>query len=118
MAVSTRRHPVHAAAPAALPAITAAGGCAHTDNPTTPAITPTAASHQPVATTDTDWKPVTDALAHTGKLGDDNTAYHISLVRTDLQVTPKGCAWRALASSAGDSAANIGGSGRLPPLAG
>jgi len=45
-----------------------------------------------VRTTDTDWKPVADALGRTGKLGDNNTAYRVALVRNDLQVTTDGVA--------------------------
>ncbi|WP_156688263.1 DUF1259 domain-containing protein [Mycobacterium sp. Marseille-P9652] len=41
-------------------------------------------------TTDADWKPVADALGRAGKLGDNNTAYRVSLVRNDLQVTTDG----------------------------
>lgn len=47
-------------------------------------------THRPVATTDADWKPVTDALGRTGKFGDDNTVYRIPLVRNDLQVVTDG----------------------------
>lgn len=46
--------------------------------------------HSAVTTTDADWKPVADALGHTGKLGDNNTAYRVALVRNDLQVTTDG----------------------------
>jgi Domain of Unknown Function (DUF1259) len=45
-----------------------------------------------VTTTDADWKPVADALGRSGKLGDNNTAYRIALVRNDLQVTTDGVA--------------------------
>lgn len=48
--------------------------------------------HSAVRTTDADWKPVTDALGRTGKLGDNNTAYRVALVRNDLQVTTDGVA--------------------------
>lgn len=44
-------------------------------------------AHPPVATTDADWKPVTDTLGRTGKFGDDNTVYRIPLTRSDLHVT-------------------------------
>ncbi|WP_415856929.1 DUF1259 domain-containing protein [Sinomonas sp. G460-2] len=44
----------------------------------------------PIATTDADWKPVTDALGRTGKFGDNNGVYRIPLTRTDLHVTTKG----------------------------
>jgi Domain of Unknown Function (DUF1259) len=43
-----------------------------------------------VTTTDADWKPVADALGRSGKLGDNNTAYRVALVRNDLQVTTDG----------------------------
>ncbi|OBA75197.1 peptidase M23 [Mycobacterium sp. 1554424.7] len=43
-------------------------------------------------TTDADWKPVADALGRAGKLGDNNTAYRVGLVRNDLQVTTDGVA--------------------------
>ena len=33
-----------------------------------------------------------DALGRTGKLGDNNTAYRVALVRNDLQVTTDGVA--------------------------
>lgn len=45
-----------------------------------------------VTTTDADWKPVADALGRTGKLGDNNTAFRVALVRNDLQVTTDGVA--------------------------
>jgi hypothetical protein len=45
-----------------------------------------------VKTTAADWKPVADALGRTGKLGDNNTAYRVALVRNDLQVTTDGVA--------------------------
>ncbi|RDH12080.1 DUF1259 domain-containing protein [Tsukamurella pulmonis] len=44
----------------------------------------------PATTTDTDWKPVADALGRTGKLGDNGTVYRIPLVRTDLHVSSGG----------------------------
>src|SRR3954462_14792391 len=46
----------------------------------------------PVTTTDSDWKPVADALGRSGKLGDKNTAYRVALPRNDLQVTSYGVA--------------------------
>ncbi len=46
--------------------------------------------HSAATTTDSDWKPVADALGRTGKLGDNNTAYRVALVRNDLQVTTDG----------------------------
>ena len=48
--------------------------------------------HQPIATTEADWKPVTDTLGRTGKFGDNNTVYRIPLPRTDLHVTSGGVA--------------------------
>jgi hypothetical protein len=46
--------------------------------------------HSALTTTDADWKPVTDALGRTGKLGDNNTAYRINLPRNDLHITSYG----------------------------
>jgi hypothetical protein len=43
-----------------------------------------------VRTTEADWKPVTDALGRTGKLGDNSTAYRINLPRNDLHITSYG----------------------------
>src|SRR5215207_4059991 len=43
--------------------------------------------HPPAATTDADWTPAADALGRTGKLGDNKTAYRVTLTRNDLQVT-------------------------------
>ena len=48
--------------------------------------------HSAVTTTDTDWKPVADALGRIGKLGDHNTAYRVALVRNDLHITTDGVA--------------------------
>jgi len=48
--------------------------------------------HQPIATTEPDWKGVTDVLGRTGKFGDNNTVYRIPLPRTDLHVTTGGVA--------------------------
>ncbi|MET9030047.1 hypothetical protein ABZW96_31140 [Nocardia sp. NPDC004168] len=90
MAVSTRRPPLRAATMAALLALTAAAGCSSADTSPTPATTSAASGRQPVATTDADWKPVTDTFGRTGKFGDNNTAYRIPLVRTALQVTTAG----------------------------
>jgi hypothetical protein len=42
--------------------------------------------HSPIATTAADWKPVTDVLGRTGKLGDKDTTYRIPLPRNDLAV--------------------------------
>ena len=44
------------------------------------------AQHSPIAATAADWKPVTDVLGRTGKLGDKDTTYRIPLVRNDLAV--------------------------------
>jgi Domain of Unknown Function (DUF1259) len=49
-------------------------------------------SRSAVTTTDADWKPVADTLGRSGKLGDNNTAYRVALVRNDLQVTTDGVA--------------------------
>jgi hypothetical protein len=49
-------------------------------------------ARKPITTSDADWKPVADALGRTGKLGDNNTAYRITLTRNDLQVTSYGVA--------------------------
>jgi Domain of Unknown Function (DUF1259) len=56
------------------------------------AIGPAGSRHSAAATTDADWKPVADALGRSGKLGDNNTAYRVNLVRNDLQVTTDGVA--------------------------
>jgi len=45
-----------------------------------------------LTTTDADWKPVAAALGRSGKLGDNNTAFRVNLVRNDLQVTTDGVA--------------------------
>ena len=50
------------------------------------------AAQNPITTSDSDWKPVTDILGRTGKLGDNNTAYRVTLTRNDLQVTSYGVA--------------------------
>jgi len=42
--------------------------------------------HSPATTTAADWKPVTDILGRTGKLGDNDTTYRIALPRNDLAV--------------------------------
>jgi hypothetical protein len=46
--------------------------------------------HSPASTTEADWKPVTDILGRTGKLGDNNTTYRIPLPRNDLAVVTDG----------------------------
>ncbi|MFJ9371159.1 DUF1259 domain-containing protein [Nocardia sp. NPDC101769] len=79
----------------ALLAVTVAAGCSSnssTGSSTTSMNMPMGGTHKPVATTDADWKPVTDALGRTGKFGDNNTVYRIPLVRTDLQVQSKSVA--------------------------
>jgi Domain of Unknown Function (DUF1259) len=48
------------------------------------------APHSPAKTTAADWKPVTDILGRTGKLGDNDTTYRIPLPRTDLAVVTDG----------------------------
>ena len=58
----------------------------------------------PVTTTDSDWKPVADALVRSGKLGDNNTAYRVALPRNDLQVTSYGVAIKPGLSLGGYSA--------------
>src|SRR6516165_1534092 len=50
------------------------------------------AAQNPITTSDSDWKPVTDILGRTGKLGDNNTAYRVTLTRNDLQITSYGVA--------------------------
>ena len=78
---------------AALLAATLAGcGSTTTANPNTATGAGAAQQHQPVATTEADWKGVTDALGRTGKFGDNNTVYRIALPRTDLHVTSRGVA--------------------------
>jgi len=57
-----------------------------------------------VTTTDSDWKPVADALGRSGKLGDNNTAYRVALPRNDLQVTSYGVAIKPGLSLGGYSA--------------
>jgi hypothetical protein len=56
------------------------------------ATSPAGSPHSALTTTDADWKPVADALGRTGKLGNNNTAYRVALVRNDLQVTTDGVA--------------------------
>lgn len=57
-----------------------------------------------LTTTDADWKPVADALGRTGKLGNNNTAYRVNLVRNDLQVTTEGVAIKPGLSLGGHAA--------------
>src|SRR5882757_4119866 len=49
-------------------------------------------THQPIPTTQADWKPVTDILGRTGSFGDNNTVYRIPLPRSDLHVVSDGTA--------------------------
>ena len=66
-------------------------GCGSGSKGTAGSSTSQPANPQSAATTnDSDWKPVADVLGRTGKLGDNNTAYRIALVRNDLQVTTDG----------------------------
>ncbi|OBF04775.1 peptidase M23 [Mycobacterium sp. ACS4054] len=51
---------------------------------------PAGKTHAAATTTDADWKPVAEALGRGGKLGDNNTAFRVALVRNDLQVTTDG----------------------------
>ncbi|PPJ39781.1 peptidase M23 [Nocardia nova] len=85
-----------AAAVAAALLVTAVAACSNTGGGTTTSSTTTSTAaphdHTPTATTTADWKPVTDILGRTGKLGDGNTVYRIPLVRSDLQVTTGGVA--------------------------
>jgi hypothetical protein len=55
-----------------------------------PTSAPPAARHSPLTTTAADWKPVTDTLGRSGKLGDNDTTYRIPLPRTDLAVVTDG----------------------------
>jgi hypothetical protein len=76
-------------------ALALAAGCS-SGSETGPSPSPSQ-QHQPspatpVTTTDSDWKPVDDALGRSGKLGDNNTAYRVALPRNDLQVTSYGVA--------------------------
>jgi Domain of Unknown Function (DUF1259) len=71
--------------------LSAACGLAPNTGPNTSPSTQTNA-RGPITTTDGDWKSVADALGRTGKLGDNNTAYRVTLTRTDLHVTSYGVA--------------------------
>jgi hypothetical protein len=78
---------------AAVVVLAVATGCSSSSNTSTNATQsnqPTA--QNPVSTSDSDWKPVTDSLRRTGKLGDNNTAYRVALTRNDLQITSYGVA--------------------------
>lgn len=68
--------------------LAACGGGSSTSTTTATTATTGAApaQHSPVKTTAGDWKPVTDILGRTGKLGDDDTTYRIPLPRSDLAV--------------------------------
>jgi hypothetical protein len=67
------------------PMLAACGGGGSVSTGTTSTGAPPT-QHSPVATTAADWKPVTDILGRTGKLGDKDTTYRIALPRTDLAV--------------------------------
>ena len=60
--------------------------------------------HSAVKTTDAEWKPVADTLGRNGKLGDNNTAFRVALVRNDLQVTTDGVAIKPALSLGGYAA--------------
>ncbi|MGY4101883.1 DUF1259 domain-containing protein [Nocardia sp. R16R-3T] len=94
MSDSARRSRRGAALVVAALLVTALAACSNTSSNSGGSSTTmpmsAGARHQPVATTDADWKPVTDALARTGKFGDNNTVYRVPLVRSDLQVTTAG----------------------------
>ncbi|MFI6953376.1 DUF1259 domain-containing protein [Nocardia sp. NPDC050408] len=94
MFASPRRSVPRTVVLAALLALTVATGCSgNSGNSATSTMNmPMPGSHKPVATTDADWKPVTELLRCTGKFGDDNTVYRIPLVRSDLQVQSQGVA--------------------------
>ncbi|WP_327098909.1 DUF1259 domain-containing protein [Nocardia vinacea] len=95
MFASPRRSVPRSVVLAALLALTVATGCSGnsgTDSATSTMNMPMPGGHKPVATTDADWKPVTELLGRTGKFGDDNTVYRIPLVRSDLQVQSQGVA--------------------------
>lgn len=85
----TRRVMVATAA-VALALATGCSSGSHTAANTTEQNPPS--PQTPVTTTDSDWKPVADALGRGGKLGDNNTAYRVALPRTDLHVTSYGVA--------------------------
>ncbi|QIS08756.1 DUF1259 domain-containing protein [Nocardia arthritidis] len=92
MRVSAGRSVRRVAILTALLAVTVAAGCSSNSgtSSTSTMDMPMSGSHKPVATTDADWKPVTDALGRTGKFGDNNTVYRIPLVRSDLHVQSQG----------------------------
>jgi Domain of Unknown Function (DUF1259) len=73
---------------------TAVAACsgANSGSPGTTAASAPPGQHSPVSTTEADWKPVTDTLARTGKLGDNNTTYRIPLPRSDLSVVTQNVA--------------------------
>ncbi|MGW4356551.1 DUF1259 domain-containing protein [Nocardia sp. NPDC004582] len=88
---SARRTVRTAVACAALLVASLAACSNNSDNRSgSPAVVPTGGLHKPVATTDADWKPVTDVLGRTGTFGDNNTVYRIPLVRSDLHVQSQG----------------------------
>lgn len=92
MRASARRSGRRVAVLTALLAVTVAAGCSSNSSTssTTTMNMPMGGAHKPVATTDADWKPVTDTLGRTGKFGDGNTVYRIPLVRSDLHVQSQG----------------------------
>jgi hypothetical protein len=93
MSATARRSVRRTALLTALLAVTVVAGCSSSSNTSTTTMSmPAGGIHKPVATTDSDWKPVTDTLGRTGKFGDNNTVYRIPLVRSDLQVQSQGVA--------------------------
>jgi hypothetical protein len=62
------------------------GGGSGSTGTTTTATGAPPGQHSPQAATAADWKPVTDILGRTGKLGDNDTTYRIALPRNDLSV--------------------------------
>ena len=87
------RHIAAAIAIAATETVVLATACSTSSNKDANAPqTNQPAAQNPITTSDSDWKPVTDILGRTGKLGDNNTAYRVTLTRNDLQVTSYGVA--------------------------
>jgi hypothetical protein len=74
MSATARRSVRRTALLTALLAVTVVAGCSSSSNTSTTTMSmPAGGIHKPVATTDSDWKPVTDTLGRTGKFGDNNT---------------------------------------------
>lgn len=73
-----------------LAALAGCGGAPTTGSQTEQHAGP--AQHQPIVTTDADWKAVSDVLGRTGKLSDNNTVYRVALTRSDLNVVSSGVA--------------------------